>query len=49
MQDNLESATYEVFERDVTKYTQYEEAVYRALIDRSANAAHACMSDSSCV
>ena len=33
-QDNLESSTYEVFERDVTKYTQYEEAVYRALMDR---------------
>ncbi len=34
LQDNLESSTYEVFEKDVTKYSQYEEAVYRALIDR---------------
>ena len=37
-QDNLESSTYEVFERDVTKYSQYEEAVYRALMDRSVPA-----------
>lgn len=34
LQDNLESATYETFERDTTKYTTYEEAVYRALMDR---------------
>ena len=33
-QDNLESSTYETFEKDVTKYKQYEEAVYRALPDR---------------
>lgn len=33
-QDNLESSTYETFEKDVTKYKQYEEAVYRALLDR---------------
>jgi hypothetical protein len=33
-QDNLESHTYEVFEKDAIKYTQYEEAVYRALLDR---------------
>ena len=32
--DNLESATYEVFERDPVKYRQYEEAVYLALCDR---------------
>lgn len=25
--DNLESQTYEVFEKDATKYTTYEEAV----------------------
>lgn len=29
--DNLESETYETFERDLFKYTQYEEAVYRAV------------------
>lgn len=33
--DNLESATYEVFERDTVKYTTYEEAVYHALLRRS--------------
>lgn len=33
--DNLESATYQVFETDPIKYRQYEEAVYRALIDMS--------------
>lgn len=31
LQDNLESATYEVFEKDHVKYTHYEEAVYHAL------------------
>ncbi|KAJ9525988.1 hypothetical protein QJQ45_009372 [Haematococcus lacustris] len=31
--DNLESATYEVFERDTVKYVQYEEAIFRALLD----------------
>lgn len=36
-QDNLESATYEVFEKDTTKYVQYEEAVFRALCDRKAS------------
>lgn len=34
LQDNLESGTYEVFEKDTIKYVQYEEAVYRALMDR---------------
>ncbi|KAL4443757.1 hypothetical protein ABPG75_011494 [Micractinium tetrahymenae] len=34
LQDNLESQTYETFERDSTKYTTYEEAVYRCLLDR---------------
>lgn len=34
LQDNLESQTYETFERDATKYATYEEAVYRALLDR---------------
>lgn len=31
LQDNLESSTYEVFEFDKMKYTQYEEAVYRCV------------------
>ena len=35
LQDNLESQTYEVFERDSIKYVKYEEAVYRALCDRA--------------
>ncbi|KAI5477106.1 hypothetical protein MNV49_006834 [Pseudohyphozyma bogoriensis] len=33
--DNLEGETYEGFEKDPIKYRQYEEAVYRALCDRS--------------
>jgi hypothetical protein len=33
-QDNLESQTYETFEKDDIKYVTYEEAVYRALLDR---------------
>ena len=31
LQDNLENATYQVFEKDPVKYVQYEEAVFRAL------------------
>lgn len=34
LQDNLESQTYDTFERDSKKYTTYQEAVYRALLDR---------------
>ncbi|EFN58275.1 hypothetical protein CHLNCDRAFT_142244 [Chlorella variabilis] len=34
LQDNLESQTYETFERDGMKYSTYEEAVYRCLLDR---------------
>lgn len=34
LQDNLESQTYETFEKDVTKYACYQEAVRRALLDR---------------
>ena len=34
LMDNLESQTYEVFEKDQTKYTMYEEAVFRALLNR---------------
>ncbi|KAG8908002.1 methyltransferase protein [Tulasnella sp. 403] len=34
LMDNLQSATYEVFERDPVKYAQYEQAIYLALCDR---------------
>ncbi|KAN0061417.1 hypothetical protein ACQY0O_006264 [Thecaphora frezii] len=34
LMDNLESTTYEVFERDPVKYALYEEAVYKALLDK---------------
>uniref|UniRef100_A0A060TI24 Protein arginine N-methyltransferase n=1 Tax=Blastobotrys adeninivorans TaxID=409370 RepID=A0A060TI24_BLAAD len=33
--DNLESSTYEVFERDPIKYSQYEKALYHAFLDKS--------------
>jgi len=32
--DNLESQTYETFERDPIKYREYERAVYLALLER---------------
>ena len=34
LMDNLESGTYEVFEKDPVKYREYQNAIYRALIDR---------------
>ncbi|RHZ83026.1 hypothetical protein Glove_100g30 [Diversispora epigaea] len=34
LMDNLESSTYEIFERDNTKYIYYEKAIYHALLDR---------------
>ncbi|KAG0235956.1 hypothetical protein BGW42_004411 [Actinomortierella wolfii] len=34
LQDNLESSTYETFEKDPIKYQQYELAVEQALMDR---------------
>ena len=34
--DNLESQTYEVFEKDPVKYVNYEEAVFLALQVRRA-------------
>lgn len=34
LKDNLDSQTYEVFERDETKYKLYEEAIFEALLDR---------------
>lgn len=36
LRDNLESQTYETFERDPVKYAQYEEAIYQCLSDRVA-------------
>lgn len=37
LMDHLESSTYEVFEQDPVKYRQYEQAVYRALMDRGTS------------
>ncbi|CAE6507758.1 unnamed protein product [Rhizoctonia solani] len=37
LMDNLASMTYEVFEKDPVKYRQYEQAVYRALLDQPPN------------
>lgn len=34
LMDNLESQTYEVFEKDPIKYSQYQRAVYMALLDK---------------
>ncbi|EDV21786.1 uncharacterized protein TRIADDRAFT_59862 [Trichoplax adhaerens] len=34
LMDNLDSQTYEVFEKDPVKYARYEEAIYLALLDR---------------
>ena len=34
LMDNLESETYEGFEKDPIKYRQYEEAIHKALSDR---------------
>uniref|UniRef100_A0A1B6CEQ6 Protein arginine N-methyltransferase n=1 Tax=Clastoptera arizonana TaxID=38151 RepID=A0A1B6CEQ6_9HEMI len=34
LMDNLESSTYEVFERDPVKYSEYQRAIYTALLDR---------------
>lgn len=33
LQDNLESATYETFEKDTTKYTVYQTAIHAAVLD----------------
>jgi protein arginine N-methyltransferase 5 len=38
LMDNLESATYETFEKDASKYIQYEEAVTACLLDRVSDA-----------
>ena len=34
LMDNLESGVYEVFEKDPVKYRLYDEAVYKALVER---------------
>lgn len=49
LMDNLESQTYETFERDPVKYERYEEAITQALEDISAAAAAAHMSDGDAV
>jgi len=36
LMDNLESQTYETFEKDPIKYKMYQEAVYKALMERHA-------------
>ncbi|KAA1070432.1 methyltransferase protein [Puccinia graminis f. sp. tritici] len=36
--DNLDSVVYEGFEKDPVKYSKYEEAIFRALCDRPADA-----------
>ncbi|KAK2512830.1 hypothetical protein Q9966_016310 [Columba livia] len=38
LMDNLESQTYEVFEKDPIKYAQYQQAIYRCLMDRVSDA-----------
>lgn len=32
--DNLESQTYEVFEKDPVKYSEYQRAMYYAILDK---------------
>nr|CAG4649143.1 EOG090X028A [Scapholeberis mucronata] len=34
LMDNLESQTYEVFEKDPVKYTEYQRAMYMAILDK---------------
>ncbi|XP_068639169.1 protein arginine N-methyltransferase 5-like [Aristolochia californica] len=34
LMDNLEAQTYETFEKDTVKYSQYQRAVHKALLDR---------------
>ncbi|KAF8992848.1 PRMT5-domain-containing protein [Cyathus striatus] len=37
LMDNLQSVTYHTFEQDPVKYSQYEEAMYRAFMDKPAD------------
>ncbi|XP_076325185.1 protein arginine N-methyltransferase 5 isoform X2 [Tachypleus tridentatus] len=34
LMDNLESCTYEIFEKDPVKYTEYQRAMYEAILDK---------------
>ncbi|KAL1556945.1 Protein arginine N-methyltransferase 5 [Salvia divinorum] len=34
LMDNLEAKTYEIFEKDTVKYSQYQRAIAKALVDR---------------
>ncbi|KAG8233089.1 hypothetical protein J437_LFUL013089 [Ladona fulva] len=34
LMDNLESQTYEIFEKDPVKYTEYQRAIYSVLLDK---------------
>ena len=34
LMDNLESQTYEIFEKDPVKYTEYQRAMYLAILDK---------------
>ena len=34
LMDNLESGTYEVFEKDPVKYSEYQQAIYKAILDK---------------
>ncbi|ESN96246.1 hypothetical protein HELRODRAFT_68344 [Helobdella robusta] len=34
LMDNLQSQTYEIFEKDPVKYTSYQQAIYLALLDK---------------
>ncbi|XP_077538137.1 protein arginine N-methyltransferase 5-like [Haemaphysalis longicornis] len=36
LMDNLETATYEIFEKDPVKYTEYQSAIHQALVDKGA-------------
>ena len=35
--DNLESQTYEIFEKDPIKYSQYQAAIHSALVNSKAD------------
>ncbi|XP_015598235.1 protein arginine N-methyltransferase 5 isoform X2 [Cephus cinctus] len=35
LMDNLESQTYEIFEKDPVKYTEYQRAIHMAIVDKS--------------
>ena len=45
--NDLESQTYEIFEKDATKYIAYENALHQALLERHASNAEASTSGES--